>query len=192
MNQTVRFAAILLLFGAVAGGILAFGNSMTEPIISERAKAGSFGAFAELFTDADDFVPVEEALLGEITADNRFVREIYEAKAGEETIGYVFKTISGGYGGDIVTVSAIGADGTFAGIRVLENSETPGFGSRAVDEPEFRESFEGKSAANPLVLTSAPSADNEVLVLSGATVSSEGILAGVNGAREAFVNFFSN
>lgn len=190
--KAVRFMGILLIFGAVAGGILAFSNSMTEPIISERAKAGSFGAFAEIFEAADDFAAIDEGLLEQIKADNRFVREVFEAKSGDETIGYVLKTISGGYGGDIVTVSGIGTDGIFAGIRVLENSETPGFGTRAVDEPEFRESFEGKSAANPLVLTSAPSADNEVLVLSGATVSSEGILAGVNGAREAFENFLSN
>lgn len=192
MNQTIRFGAVLLIFGAVAGGVLSLSNSATSPIIEERARAGSFGAYQELFVDADDFVEIDEAKLAEIKAANNFVQEIFEAKAGEEVIGYAFKTKSGGYGGDIITVSGFSLDGTITGIKVIQNSETPGLGTRVVDDPTYAESFVGKSSANDLVLVASPAADNEVQLLSGATVSSEGVLYGVNGAREAFVNFLSN
>lgn len=192
MNETIKLGLILLIVTAVAGGVLALTNSVTAPIIAEQEKAGSFGAFSEIVPEADDFVPIDEGKLAEIMADNRFVQEVYEAKSGDETIGYGFKTKSGGYGGDITTVSVISLDGTIVGIRVVENSETPGLGTRVVDDPAYRESYEGKSAANELVLSGAPSSDNEVLLLSGATVSSEGVLYGVNGARDAFVNFLSN
>jgi len=192
MNQTVKFGAVLLVCGAIAGGILSFSNSMTSPIIEERLKAGSFGAYQELFAEADDFLPIDEAKLAEIKVNNTFVQEIFEAKLGEETIGYAFKTKSGGYGGDLITVSGFSMDGLVTGIKVITNSETPGLGSRVVDDPTYAASYVGKSSANELVVVASPAADNEVQLLSGATISSEGVLAGVNGAREAFVNSLSN
>ena len=37
---------------------------------------------SELFADADEFTPIDEGLLESIIAENIFVREIFEAKAG--------------------------------------------------------------------------------------------------------------
>jgi len=187
MNQTVRFGVILLIFTAISGGILAFSNSITAPIIAEQEKQSSFGAFLDIFPEADDFLEIDEAKLEEIKASNMFIQEIYDVKAGEETIGYAFKTLSGGYGGDLITISGINVDGTFAGIKNIQNSETPGLGTRIADDPAFAESFVGKSSAGDLVPVGAPSGENEIMLLSGATVSTEGVLAGVNGARRAFL-----
>lgn len=190
--KIVRYALVLLVVGIIAGGVLAYSNSITAPIIAEQQKAGSLGAFAEVFPEADDFLPIDEALLSEITSSNNYVQEVYEVKSGDETIGYGFKTKSGGYGGDIITVSGFTMDGTVAGIRVIENSETPGLGTKIVDDPAYQESYVGKSTAEELVVVASPAADNEVLLLSGATVSSNAVATGVNGAREAFANFFAN
>ena len=192
MKQTIRFGLVLLIASAVAGGVLAFANSMTAPIIAERQKAGSLGAYQELFPDADDFIALDEARLAEIQASNSFVKEVYEAKSGDEIVGYGFQTVSGGYGGDLITISGFNMVGTVAGIKVIQNSETPGLGTKVVDDPAYAASYVGKSAANELVVVASPSADNEVLLLSGATVSSTGVLNGVNGARDVFVNFLSN
>lgn len=190
--KAVRYALVLLIVGAVAGGVLAYSNSLTAPIIAEQQKAGSFAAFKEIFPEADDFVAIDEGLLSEITAENTFVQEVYEVKSGEETVAYVFKTASGGYGGDLITISGFNLDGTMAGIRVIENAETPGLGTRVVEDPAYQESYVGKSVENELVAVASPQADNEILLLSGATVSTKGVLTGVNGAREAYLNFFAN
>ncbi len=192
MNQTIRFGAVLLISGALAGGVLAYSNSITSPIIVERAKAASFGAYQELITEADGFNPIDETKLAEITAENAFVQEVFEAKKGEEIIAYAFKTKSSGYGGDIITASAFSVDGTVLGIKVLENSETPGLGTKVADDPSYAGSYVGKSLANDLVLVASPSADNEVQLLSGATISSNGVLTGVNGARKAYLNYFTD
>lgn len=192
MKETIKLGLVLLLVSAVAGGVLAISNNITAPIIAEIEKAGSFGALGELFPEANDFVPIDEGLLAEIMAANRFVIEVYEAKNGDDLLGYAFKTVSGGYGGDIVTLSGITMDGTLTGIRVIEQSETPNLGARIADDPAFAESFEGKNLENPLVATAAPSADNEVMALTGATSSTDGVLFGVNGAREAFLDFLAN
>lgn len=191
MNETLKLGLVLLLVCAISGGVLAVSNSITAPIIAEIEKEGSFGAFGEFFPEADDFIAVDEALLADIMANNNFVKEIYEVKKSEETIGYAFKTASNGYDGDIITVSGFNMDGTVAGIKVVEHGETPSLGGRIEEEP-FRSSFAGKSSENELVPSEAPSADNEVLLLSGATISTKGVLAGINGAREVFVDNFLN
>ena len=121
---------------------------------------------------------------------NRFVKEIFEAKAGGEVVGYIFNTISGGYGGDLPVMTGINMDGTIVGIRIGSNSETPGLGSQ-VEEPAFTDSFVGKSTDSKIVAVGAPAANNEVQLISGATVSTDGVLYGVNGAREAFVTLIS-
>ena len=192
MNETLKLGLVLLLVTAIAGGVLAGVNSVTAPVIAERQRQESFGALLEIFSEADDFLPIDEALLSEITSSNNFVTEVMEAKKGDETIGYAMKTKSGGYGGDIIIQLGINLDSTLAGIKVMQQSETPGLGSRIVDEPAFAASFAGKSFASGLSAVGTPSADNEVMALSGATVSTNGVLAGVNGAIEAFNSFLNN
>lgn len=192
MNETVKLGLVLLIVAAVSGGILAFSNSITEPLIVEQEKAASFNAFATVFTDADDFVPIDEAKLSEIMTKNIYIQEVYEAKQAKETIGYIIKTKSGGYSGDIIVISGFSVDGSILGIRIIQNSETPGLGTRVVDDPSYMLSYEGKSSAEELVLAVSPDAENEVQLLSGATISSKGVLKGVNGAREAYTSFLSN
>lgn len=192
MNETIKLGLVLLLVAAIAGGVLAGVNSVTAPVIAERERQESFGALLEIFSEADDFLPIDEALLAEITASNSFVTEVMEAKKDGETIGYAMKTKSGGYGGDIITQIGINIDSTIAGIKVMQQSETPGLGSRIVDEPAFAASFAGKDFTSGLAAVGSPMANNEVMALSGATVSTNGVMAGVNGAIEAFNSFLNN
>ena len=191
MNETIKLGLVLLLVTAIAGGILAGVNGITAPVIAEMERQNSFGAMLEIFTEADDFLPVDEVLLAEITSNNSFVIEVMEAKKAEETIGYAMKSKSGGYSGDLITQIGINLDGTMAGIKVLQQTETPGLGSRIVDDPDFAASFAGKNTASGLSAVEAPSADNEVMALSGATVSTNGIMDGVNSAVEVFNNFLA-
>lgn len=167
-----------------------FTNIEVEPVVEETEEEKEARFFSELFADADEFAPVEQAVLDAITADNRFVQEIFEARSGGEVIGYIFNTISGGYGGEIPVMTGINMDGALTGIRVGANSETPGLGTK-IEEPDFTDSFAGRTTTDPIVAVGAPSADNEVQMISGATVSTEGVLYGVNGAREAFSSIIS-
>ena len=55
-----------------------------------------------------------------------------------------------------------------------------------------RESFEGNITSEPLVAVGAPAGENEVQLMTGATVSTNGVVTGVNAAREAFEENFNN
>ena len=191
MKETFRLGLILLVVAAIAGGVLAFTNSITAPIIAEQEKEGAFAAFLEIFPDAD-FEPIDEGLLSEIALSHSAVVEVYEVIEGDTIIGYAFNTSSGGYGGPITTISGFNLDGTIQGIRVTENSETPDLGTVIVTNHDFRESFEGNITSEPLVSVSSPAGDNEVLLLTGATMSTNGVVNGVNAAREAFEENFNN
>lgn len=190
MKETLKLGFILLLITAVSAGVLASANNITGPIIAEMERQKSFGALVEIFTEADDFVPVEEAKLAEIKDSSSVVKEIFEAKSNGDVIGYAIKTDSGGYGGDITVITGINSDSTLAGIKIVGNSETPNIGTRIL-EPNFINSFKGKSAAGDLTAVGSPSADNEILLLSGATVSTYGVLTGVNAANLVFNQFLS-
>ena len=192
MKETLKLGFILLLVASIAAGVLAFTNTITAPIIAEQEKEGAFGAFAEIYPDADEFVAIDDGLLSDITSSYDNVVEVYEVLEGDTIVAYAFNTSSGGYGGPITTISGFNLDGTVQGIRVTENSETPNLGTVVADDPAFRESFEGNTTSEPLAPVAAPSAENEVLLMSGATVSTNGVVTGVNAAREAFEENFNN
>ena len=191
MKETIKLGVTLLIIAAVAAGILAFTNDITGPIIAEREKEEAFGAFLDLFPDADDFIEIDADLLAEIQSTNTNVNGVLEAKSGDETIGYAFQVSAGGYGGAVNTIAGINTDNTIAGIRIGTHSETPNLGD-VIEKPNFTDSYMGKTTTEKLVGVGSPSADNEVLSISGATISSFAVLTGVNDANDAYLRYFSD
>lgn len=191
MKETIKLGITLLIITAVAAGILAFTNEITGPVIAERERAETFGAFLEIFPDADDFVEIEADLLTEIQSTNANVNGVLEAKSGDETIGYAFQVTAGGYGGPVNTIAGINTDNTVAGIRIGTHSETPNLGD-VIERPNFTDSYAGKTTTEKLVAVGSPSAENEVLSISGATISSFAVLAGVNDATDAYLRYFTD
>lgn len=190
MKETLKLGFILLIITAVSAGVLAAVHTVTGPIVAEMERQASFGALVEIFSDADDFQPIEDSKFEEIQGSHSMVREVFEAKKNDEIIGYALKTAAGGYGGDIIGITGINTDGTVAGIKIVSNSETPNIGTRILEE-DFINSFKEKSAAGDLKAVGSPTADDEVLLLSGATVSTYAVLAGVNESNLVYNQFLS-
>lgn len=191
MKETIKLGIVLFIFTAIAGGVLALTNDFTSPIIAEIEREASFKSLSKLFPEADDFKAVDDELLGNIKLKHTPIIEAHEALNGGETIGYSFKTESSGYGDNpIVAITAINSDGALAGIDVVTHSETPGFGKQ-IEEDSFKDTYKGKATKSELVPVESPSTENEVMLITGSTISSKGILTGVNAAREAYVENFS-
>lgn len=191
MKETIKLGVTLLIITAVAAGILAFTNELTGPIIAEREKEEAFGAFLELLPDADNFLEIDEGLLAEIQSTNTNVQGVLDAKSGDETIGYIFEVAAGGYDGPVNTIVGIKLDDTLAGIRIGSHNETPNLGD-AIEEPSFTDSYVGKVTTESLVAVESPSAENEVMTISGATISSFAVLSGVNDATDAYLRYFTD
>ena len=192
MNETIKLGVVLLLVTAIAGGILAGVNSVTGPVIAEREKMESLSAILELFPDANDSVEYDEAQVAEVAASNPGITEITQVLSDGEVLGYAITVVSGGYAGDIRTLVGVDSEGVLSGIKVLVMSETAGLGSRIVDDPAFAESFQGKGAGGSVTPAGAGAGDDEVMMLSGATVSTNAVVKGVNEALDAFASNLSN
>lgn len=181
MKETIKLGMILLIITVISAGILAVSNNLTKGKIAEIEMEGSLGALKEIFESADKFEALENGKLDEIIDSNPSVSEIFEVYTGENVDGYAIKTTAGGFNGDIVMVTGFTSDGNLVGMRVLKHGETPGLGAKAA-EPEFSDLFKGKSGAEEV----------SVEALSGATITTNAVLAGVNAAREVFNTHLSN
>ena len=78
----------------------------------------------------------------------------------------------------------VDAEGVVTGVSIVDNSETSGIGSKVMSNEPLSsgvgvlDQFQGKSAAADGTLTVGKNVD----AISGATVSSKGVTAGVNAA----------
>ena len=192
MKETIQLGLVLLLVTAIAVCVLAGVNSITGPVIAEREKMESLSAILELFPDANDSVEYDEAQVAEVAASNPGITEITQVLSDGEVLGYAITVVSGGYAGDIRTLVGVDSEGVLSGIKVLVMSETAGLGSKIVDDPAFAESFQGKGAGGSVTPAGAGAGDDEVMMLSGATVSTNAVVKGVNEALDAFASNLSN
>ena len=101
---------------------------------------------------------------------------------GSDAIGFEMELK--GYSKGLVLVVGIDANGSVIGYEVAESSETPGLGTQ-ITEDDFRNQFTGKTAAVTGV-KGDPKSDTEVSVISGATLSSNAVINGVNLALESY------
>ncbi len=190
MKEIIKLGLILFIISTVAAVSLAATNSITAPIIAEQRAIKSEMARKEVLPTAESFEKVESGYQAQISnADGVVVPviEVYKGIAGGQTAGYVIKTASAGYGGDVEVVTGL-SNGSIAGVRVGKHQETPGLGAKAT-LPDFYSQYDGKSAADVRVNKTSAS-DVEVQAISGATITSKAVTAGVNAsaAVEAGLN----
>lgn len=171
MREIIKLGLILLVITSIAALILGGVNSLTADIIEERALEESLEAIETFFPDSDDAGLVED---GDVLAYD-LVDEVYEVRQGDNIIGYTFKTAPNGYDGPIEVLTGINMDGEITGIEILSQTETPGLGDRITTD-DFKNQFEGQSSDSELAVDT----------LSGATVSSNAVINGVNAAATAF------
>ena len=171
MREIIKLGLILLVITSVAGLILGGVNSMTADIIEERALEESMEAIEAFFPETDGAGLVDDADV----LDYDLVDEVYEVRQGDNVIGYTIKTVPNGYDGAIEILTGINMDGEITGIEILSQTETPGLGDRITTD-DFKNQFVGQSSDSEV----------DVDVLSGATVSSNAVINGVNAASNVF------
>lgn len=160
---------VLCVICVVITGALAATNEATAPVIEAARIEAERLARAELLPDADDFTQVDVAVAN--------VDSVYTANNG---VGTIVTSRAKGYGGNVVVMTAFSPDGTVKQIKVTEQGETKGIGSKVVDTPSYWERYVGQPAGGPLVL------NQDVDAEAGATISSKALLNAVNSAIEAY------
>ena len=178
-NEIVRLGLILGIVSMVASASLSFVNAATEPIITARIAAEADQARKDLLPEAEEFKLVEADLPEGVT-------EVYSATKGSETIGYIVSTQSKGYGGTFDVTVGINEENAVTGVKLSNMNETPGLGAKAT-EPAFIDQFEEiKSETKPFVSKNATGAESEIVAISGATITSDAVVVGVNIALDYY------
>lgn len=170
----IKTAISLFLICAVSAGILAFVNSVTAPIIDENNKKSADEARLQVLPDATEFSL-------EATSDGK---EYYKGTKNGELAGYVITTSASGYGGAVEVMTGINADGVVSGISILSLNETPGLGMNATKE-SFYSQYNGKSGPFAVVKNNA-SAENDILAITSATITSKAVTTAVNEALDIY------
>ncbi|MDY3006222.1 FMN-binding protein [Anaerococcus sp. AGMB00486] len=173
MSKALKLGIKLLIITAVSALVLAFTNSITEPIIKEADQEKLNESLKVAFPEANNFEEVKGNFPASIVG-------VYKADGDK---GYVFDIISkGGYGGDIEFILGVDSDNKITGFSPLKHSESAGFGLQ-MEEDWFKEGVKGVSMDNK-VGASQSGSENEIVGISGATLSTTSIVNGINTARE--------
>lgn len=161
---------ICLVVALLLGGV----NYVTKPIIDRMQEEKNAAAMAQV-------LPADEYQKVDTQAAN--VTALYRAVAGGETVGYVAEVSSSGFGGAIGMMVGVDLKGAVTGVAVTKQSETANIGSKVVGDQSVLDRFIGMSheAGEITVNTGANRFDG----VTGATVSSKGVTAGVNAALAA-------
>lgn len=190
-KSMIKDALILFAITLVAGLLLGFVYDVTkEPIAQQKAKAKA-QACKNVFAAAETFEPIlsEDGPTAYFMAgkdSNVDIDEVMQALDGTgQLMGYVITvTDHEGYGGDIQFSVGVALDGTLNGISLLSISETAGLGMKAGDVlvPQFT----NKKVENFTYTKSGSTSDSEIDAISGATITTNAIVNGVNSGLQLF------
>ena len=166
-NKIFKPIVVLCVICVVITGALAATNGVTAPIIEAATAAAQEAARMELIPEAASFEKIEG-----VSVEN--VSDIFVADNGEAVITCHGK----GYGGNITVMVAFTTDATVKQIKITEQAETAGLGSKIQSEASFADSFAGLPAEDFTV--------SDIAAISGATISSKAVTAAVNAAIDAY------
>jgi len=176
MRDMIKPAISLFIICLVTTLCLAVVNSITKDTIADRAQLEAEEQRKFVMSEADSFKKLEGAAEED---ESGLIQEVYAAYSAQDLVGYVFNAAPKGYGGEIAVTVGVGSDRKITGVRVGNNSETPGLGSKTAND-EFTVQFQEKDISSDIVVVKRPvSKDNEIQAVSGATISTNAVTRAV-------------
>ena len=172
VRYVLRLTVTLLLSTGVVAAALAGGNAITKDAIAANQEKKTQDALAVVLPGVQGLQKVE------LAGDAGIVSEVYAS--GES---YAVKVLPSGFDGTITMMVGI-ADGQVTGISVISHTETPGLGAVAAAQnakgDAFRSQFVGQSGELEV--------GDQIDAMSGATITSKAVVAGVNAALDYVAN----
>ena len=169
----LRLALTLLIITAVVAVALAGVNMITEPAIAALNVQKTQEAIELVLPGGGDEVDFPETAL---------VSKVY----GSDT-GYAVEVTPGGFDNTITMMVGVDKAGNVLGISVISHTETAGLGAVAAAGTPAGEAFRGQfvGTSGSVAVTKDGGAMDAI---TGATITSRAICAGVNAALECVAN----
>jgi len=186
MKNMVKLGFIMAIYATVACVSLAFVYAGTQKVIAERQKADLEAVLKDLFPQGEAFEEVTGTLQNSDSSIS-FKNE-YVIKQGGAPIGMAVRAVGASYGGPVTVLVGVGTDGKIAGVKVLENKDTPGLGANAANPSYFVDrasgitfygQFKGKSLSDPFEVK------GDVIAITASTITSKAVTRVVKTAGQA-------
>lgn len=176
LNLSTRMILVLTLITILSGAILAAWDSVTKPKIAFHRLEALKAAIGEVLPTHDNYESVETEYGTLYVASN---------EGSDQPVGVAFMAIGSGFQGELRIMVGMTPDmSELTGIKVLEQIETPGLGTKIVVDPSnkqdpfwFPSQFKGVKVSPEIVVlkNAKPIRNNEVQGITGATISSKAV-----------------
>lgn len=173
---SVRMILVLTLITLLSGGILAGWDLYTKPKVAFHREQALKAAIAEVLP-AHDTYETRDTEAGTLYIGTKTDSDL--------PVGIAFMAVGSGFQGELRIMVGLSPDLTqLTGIKVLEQIETPGLGTKIVVDPSnkqdpfwFPAQFKGVHVAPEIIAlkNAKPSTNNEVQGITGATISSKAV-----------------
>lgn len=188
-NKPSTLIASVVITCLVAAAGLAATYSVTEGRIAEQDRLAQESSLRAAMPDAATFVAVaDEATLaaaskaaGEVKVNGVFIAR--DSSGGD--VGWGLRLGSRGYGGYAQLVIGLDTSGELTGVSVLSHGETPGLGTKVMNNPEYLKKF----ASLPSGFTAKDV--KAIDAIAGATKSSNAVRHAVQAAGAIYTDVLS-
>ena len=172
----LRLTVTLLAICAFVALALAGVNAITKDRIAVNKAAKTTAALQQVLPGVAGVqeVPFVDA--------SGMVKTVYSG-----VTGYAVEVAPNGFGGAITMMVGISNEGKVLGISIISHAETPGLGAVAAANTDKGAAFRNQFAGLVSGITIG-SGENQIDSISGATISSQAIVDGVNAALECVKN----
>ena len=181
MKTALKMFVVLTLISLISGGLLATLDGYTAPRIAENRLKDLKASIAEVMPSYDSY----EELRAE-----PFTIYIGKKANSDQPVGLAFRVVGSGFQGKISMMVGMKPDFTqLTGMKVLEQVETPGLGTKIVVDPSrkndpfwFPDQFKTLKIHPKIEMVKniKASKDNEIQAISGATISSNAVVRILN------------
>ncbi|MFM1524343.1 MULTISPECIES: FMN-binding protein [Helcococcus] len=150
---------------------VAFIYGLNKLFVSMNSDEGVSSPYAEVFADGKEFNEIE------VKDKAETINKVLEVTDGSSPIGYVFDAVSKeGFGGDIHFLVGISNDGVIKGLKVLEQSETDGYGA-SVETEEFTNGVKDVNVSTGKISAGEGDKENgQITAISGATITTNAMI----------------
>ena len=178
-KEYVAPIVVLVAICLVITAALAATYGVAKPIIDTNAKKAADEARMELLSEADGFTAYDGELF--VAEEGKvYTKDCYIANNG---VGAVVTVSTKSFGGELVEMIGLDAEGKITGVKVTAHADTPGLGTKA-HAPAHLEQYKGKTAEE--ITTGSAKDEAAIDHVTGASISSNAVHYGVYCAIEQF------
>lgn len=184
-------AVILTIIAIVSVALLALTEYTTAEARAEQQQYMADANKIIIFTEADSFpaeeldnagASLEKGNAVDLSGDDSKIDEVYLAEKDGKIIGILISTNPLGYGGRIGLLLGYDLEGNIVNLTIDAKTQTAGLGTKVADK-DFTQQFSGFNARDNV--TTSINDGFEVDIISGATISSNAVIKGINAANAA-------